>query len=526
MAQSHAEEEIASSKEFGDLAGCLRLWARRWPSVLAAADETSQLTFAELDRTSALWARACVAAGVGPGTRVGLWAGNGPHWLVRAFGVWRAGATLVPLSTFLTRRELSELMGHASLDALLLDRRVGQRDLVAIYREASAADTLRPLVVHGDTGQARHGDFQHEAGFLRSGRADRSLPCPAPSDVAVVLYTSGTTGRPKGVRLTHGSILATVIPTAMRGGLQPGDRVLSSLPLFWVAGLVIRALPTLAAGSGLIFSATFQVEQYLALLRRYRPNGLHLRPPQVASLLAHPEFDPELLAAVSKGGGRIAWYHPYLQEARLITGYGMTEMSGYVTCTSFDDPLEERERGIGSPLPGVEIRIVDAEGEPVGAGTTGEIRVLGPGLFAGYDGSPRGMGLDSRGFFCTGDLGHLDSNGKLHFTGRMKDLLRVKGVNVSPVEVEEVLARHPSVEAAYVVGLPADGLDQELVALVVARGSQEDEQAWREWCARELSPFKRPSRYVVVRRDELTFGPTTKPQRAELARLARERLGG
>ena len=523
MRRSHAEEAVGRDWVEGGLAGLPPLWAEHWPTALAVAGEAAALSFAELERDSARWARACLAAGLGPGTRVGLWAGNGPAWLVRAFGVWRAGATLVPLSTFLTAREFSEVLEQAQLDALLLERRVAHHDLDAVRQSTAAAATLRRVVLADPAGEARTGEVEDERAFLRGGDADRPLPRPSSTDLAAVLYTSGTTGRPKGVRLTHGSVLATIFPTAERGGLCPGDRVYSSLPLFWVAGLVIRALPTLAAGSALLLSNTFTPEKCMALLRRYQPSGIHLRPPQVAALLAHPHFDPALLHSVRKGGGRIGWYRPYLEDARLITGYGMTEMSGYVTSTRFDDPLPEREAGIGEPLPGVEIRVVAADGKQAPPGTTGEIRVRGPGLFAGYDGSPANAGLDRDGFFCTGDLGYFGCDGRLRFTGRMKDLLRIKGVNVSPVDVEEVLGRHPTIEAAYVVGLPEDGLDQELVALIVPRSAHVDEPAWREWCARELSPFKR---YVVVRHDELAFGPTAKPQRVELARLARAKLGG
>ncbi len=506
------------------LADLVGLWCRQNPSSIAVGGLREARTFAELDADANLWASALRAAGLKPGERVALWGGNSARWLARAFGVWKAGLTLVPLSTFATPRELTELLNNARPQLLLADRRVADRDFAALVRQLSLPPSLRRMVAEGP-GQLT--DLHSEASFLRAGsyRFDAS-GVTQPQDVALILYTSGTTGKPKGVRLQHQAVLSTMWATVARGGLRLGDRVVSSLPLFWVAGLCIRALPTLASGSALLLMETFHVDQLIELLKQWRPNGLHLRPPQVSALLSHPRFAPELLEPVRKGGGRNSWYAPHLRHARLITGYGMTEMSGYVTALSWRDSAATRASSIGRTLPDVEVKIVGKDGSTCEAGVTGEIRVRGPGLFAGYEGEPTGTGIDTHGYFCTGDLGFLDETGQLHFVGRSKDLLRCKGVNVSPLEVEVVLAEHPSVEAAFVVGLPPDGLDQQLVALVVSRDGQDHEVEWRQWCARMLSPYKRPSAFVLVRRGEVPFGPTSKPLRDQLARLALERLSG
>jgi fatty-acyl-CoA synthase len=344
--------------------------------------------------------------------------------------------------------------------------------------------------------------------------------------IACILYTSGTTGRAKGVMLSHRAILATVGPTSERTGLSADDALLSTLPLFWVAGLVIRALPTLATGCALILVESFTPEAVLAGLRRHRPTALHLRPPQISQILSHPDFEPALLARVRKGGGRSEWFRPYLDAgpAAMITGYGMTEAAGYVTALDWRDSPAVRASQIGRPLPGVELRIVDPSGALCPPGVEGEVRVRGPGLFSGYYKQPPGTGLDAAGFFCTGDLGSIDADGVFHFSGRSKDLLRVKGINVSPAEVESVLGTHPDVDAAYVVGLPPDGLEQELVALVVTRGAAPlPERELRALAAQELSHYKRPTRYVHLRRDEVPLGGTAKPQRAALAALAVQR---
>ena len=494
----------------------LRAWARRWGERPALLGGGTTLSFAALDDAASAWSGGLAAAGCGPGARVALFAANQPGWLAAAFGVWRAGATLVPISTFVTARELGDILAHADVDGIIAQPRMGRRNFAAMIE--ALPDDVRP---HRRWPLAVRPGAEYGHGSPRA-------ECD-PESIACMLYTSGTTGQAKGVMLSHRAILATVPPTADRGGLGPGDTVLSTLPLFWVAGLVIRALPTLASGSALLLLETFSPDAALAALREHQPTALHLRPPQVGQLLAHPDFDPALLAPIHRGGGRVDWFAAHLdpERTRFITGYGMTETAGYVTALDWRASAEARANDIGTPLPGVELRIVAADGRLCAAGEIGEVRVRCPGLFSGYYKQPPGTGLDANGFFCTGDLGCLDSSGAFRFTGRSKDLLRVKGINVSPAEVEAVLAAHPDVEAAHVVGLPADGLEQEVVALIVTRGDRSlTEAGLRAHAAAALSPYKRPSRYLRIDRDEVPLGGTAKPQRAALAALAAARLAG
>ena len=234
-------------------------------------------------------------------------------------------------------------------------------------------------------------------------------------------------------------------------------------------------------------------------------------------MLAHPHFDPGLLANVRRGGGRVEWYAPYLdpRTACFITGYGMTETAGYVTVLDWQDPPEVRKSQLGTPLPGVEVCI----------DTGGEILVRSPGMFSGYYKQAPGTGLDADGFFITGDLGCIDASGTFHFIGRSKDLLRVKGINVSPMEVEAVLSTHPAVEAVYVVGVPPDGLEQRVVALIVPKsGAHVVEGDLRAMASDALSSYKRPEHYLLIQRADVPLSGTSKPQRRALAELAAERL--
>ncbi len=201
-------------------------------------------------------------------------------------------------------------------------------------------------------------------------------------------------------------------------------------------------------------------------------------------------------------------------------------MSGYVTALSWRDTGEKRASSLGKVLAEIAVKIVAKNGHACAPRVTGEIRVRGLGMFDGCEGEPVRVGIDEAGYFCIGDLGFPDEAGQLHFVGRRKDLLRCKGVNVSPLEVEAVLGAHPTAEAAFVVGLPPDASDQRLVALVVSRDGQGHEQEWCEWCERMLSTYKRRAAFVVVQPGELPFGPTSKPQRDQLALLALARLSG
>ena len=496
-----------------NLSDLLRLLAAAHADRPAIVGEHGAVSFAGLDRAADRWAAGLAHAGYGPGAHVALLAGNGPDWLAAAFGVWRAGATLVPVSTFVTARELGDILAHADANLLIVQPRLRSHDYLDALARLPALPALHEVIVLGDSAPpGRHCSSE----FVRDSDAHEEVSVRGDS-IACILYTSGTTGQPKGVMLSHRALLATVLPTAERTGLTPSDSLLSTLPLFWVAGLVIRALPTLATGCALILVETFTVDVVVAALQRHRPTALHLRPPQVGQVLAHPHFQAALLANVRRGGGRVEWYAPYLdtQTARFITGYGMTETAGYVTALDWRDSPTLRKSGLGTPLPGVELRISDS----------GEILVRSSGLFSGYYKQAPGTGLDADGFFMTGDLGRIDPNGTFHFIGRSKDLLRVKGINVSPMEVEAVLSAHPAVEAVYVVGLPPDGLEQQPVALVVAKpGEQVAEAELRALAADALSHYKRPEQYLFIDRRDVALSGTSKPQRAALAELAAQRL--
>ena len=247
--------------EMPDLSALLRGWADRWGGRPAVAGEQGALTFAALHAGADDWAARLRASGCGPGTHVGLLAGNSPQWLAVAFGAWRAGATLVPISTFVSARELGEIIADADIGTLIVQPNFRSHDFLALVGGLPAG--VRPdRIIHLD--RAGVGDVAASVGAARDQTAVTEID---PESIACILYTSGTTGRAKGVMLSHRAILATVRPTSERTGLTPDDALLSTLPLFWVAGLVIRALPTLATGCALHVMETFTSDGLLAALR-------------------------------------------------------------------------------------------------------------------------------------------------------------------------------------------------------------------------------------------------------------------
>lgn len=506
------------AENLGELLGALAAVHERR---VAVRGERAELSFRALDQAADRWARALVSADCGLQRRVGLLAANQPDWLAVAFGTWRAGATLVPLSTFVTERELEEALLDAELDLLIVQPRVASQDFLSMLDAISRPRRPSMIVCLSETARA---PLTTAGSFLQAGLGDGAGKAIFdPESIACLLYTSGTSGRPKGVMLSHRGILATVPETARRSGLTPDDCMLSTPPLFWVAGLVIRALPTLATGCALQLLETFRVDEVIDVLARYRPTALHLRPPQAAHVLRHPRFRPELLDGVRRGTGRVEWYAPHLDpsRARFTTGYGMTEMSGYVMCSAWQDEPTPGQVPSARLMPDVEVRIVDTQGRICPTGEVGEIHLRGPGLFSGYHHQPAGAGLDESGFFASGDLGRLRSNGTLDFVGRRQDLLRAKGINVSPAEVESVLGVHADVEAVYVVGVPVGGSDQRLVGLVVTReGRPLPKKDLFELARRGLSHYKRPETYLPLRSDQVPLGPTHKPKRDALAVLA------
>ncbi len=349
-----------------------------------------------------------------------------------------------------------------------------------------------------------------------------------PADPAMLMYTSGTTGQPKGALLSHANMLAAGRAVAGAHALTNADRVLSSLPLYHINGQCIATVAPLVSGGSIVMPHRFSVSQWWPIVARHRPTWLNMVPTIIAYLLNGPELTPEQAAACrSVRFGRSASAplppeHHRAFEARF--GISVIEAMGLTECASvaFTNPLDPSARKYGSPGKplGVEARVVDRAGAPLGPGERGEIELRGDNVMRGYYNAPdaTASALRTGGWLATGDLGYRDADGFYFITGRLKELIIKGGENIAPREIDEALLAHPAVLEAAAVGVPDAAYGQEILACVVVKpGATCTEEELRAHCLRTLGRYKSPRYLRLV--GQLPKGPSGKVQRLKLIEL-------
>lgn len=513
----------------------------------ALVSSRRRMTYADLVAESTAIARALAARGVGKGTRVGLLMPNWPEWIVIAFGVWRCGGLLVPLSTLYRPRELAHALRHADVSVLVGVRAFLRHDYVATLDEiAPGAAAARAPIRHAALPALREvvwldappADGTVDLAPLLAGADQPPAAWPAlltaavaDVDPATVFFTSGTTADPKGVVHVHAALCRAADDVAWVLGLDAADRTWGYLPFFFTGGLVAVALATLARGAAVVLQDVFEPGETLALLESERCTVFFAWPHQAEALIAHPSFAATTLHLRKGVGANTKWASRlYPPDHHAVGTYGMTETAPLCTAWPSDAPVALRAASHGPPVRGKELRIVDPEsGAPLPAGREGEICVRGPTLFAHYYGQAPAGCFDADGFFRTGDLGRVDDAGALTFLGRLKDVVKSAGVNVAAAEVEAVLLAHPAVAGAHVVGV-ADPLRGENVAAFVVAKAPVAVDALLAHCRHELATYKVPRHVWLVRDEELpqkSSGKIDKPAlRAEAARRVAALRGG
>jgi len=442
------------------------------------------VTFGELAASSARAAGLLRGHGVGPDERVGLLAPNSVEFVVGYLAILRLGATVVPLNPAAPPPELA--------------------------RELTTVDPCTVVVTDRESvpgGTAIRLDLER---LHPEGDGNDGIVARADDDVAVLLFTAGTAGAPRAAMLTHGNLAANIRQVHDHPGLRltPSDVGFAALPLFHVFGLNVVLGVALAAGASVVLVDHFDPAESLALLGRHGVTVLAAVPTMYAAWLALDDATAPADAFASvrlavSGAAALGRDVADAFRARfgvvVHEGYGLTEAAPIVATTATGpDP---RPGSIGAPLPGVEVRVVDADGADVLAGDPGEIRVRGPNVFAGYwhDDAATHAVLTDDGWLCTGDIAVVDERGELHLVDRAKDLVIVSGFNVYPAEVEEVLMAHPDVAEAAVVGEASARTGEAVVAYVVARpGHVIDVDALAAHCTRALARYKCPARIEVV----------------------------
>ena len=505
-------------------------------------------TYRDLERETRRVARAVMGAGAGKDSRVAILMGNRPEWVAALYGVALAGAVAVPLNTYFEPPELDYVLRHSDAELLLTQTRL----LGHAYVDQLAG--LCPELARAAPGALRSPRFPHlrrvvalglEDGFgaaesweafldLGDGVADDVLDAAAaevtPSDHALIIYTSGTTAVPKGVLHPHRGPSIQSWRFAQQLRLDPSVRVWSAFPFFWSAGLVMVMGATLAAGGCIVLQEHFEPGEALHLLESEHVTSPHAWAHQLAELEDHPDWPRVDLSSIRHCEAFTSFgRHPtvHVEDAwSPRAAYGLSETCTIISSLPVDTPREIRERSQGVILPGNLVRIVDrGNGAALPVDAIGEITVKGPTLMLGYVKKLPEECFDEDGFFHTGDAGYVDAEGYLHWTGRMTDMIKTGGANVSPVEIEETLLRHPGLKVALAVGIPDDTLGEMVVVCAVAHdGVSVDEDDIRNFLRGRIASYKIPRRVLFFGEDELSLTGNAKIRSDELRKLAMQRL--
>jgi HIP---CoA ligase len=492
-------------------------------------DGAVRFTWAGLADAARGFGAALVDAGVSPGDRVALWAPNSPEWIVAVLGLFQAGAVLVPVNTRFKGVEAGDILARSRARALVTVTDFLGTDHLGLLRDAGVdLPELHTTVVAA--GPAAEGAEPWTSFVDRATDAGRSEVARRAADVSEgypsdILFTSGTTGVPKGVVMTHGRTLRVATDWVAMTGLGPEDRYLMVNPYFHMFGLKAGILACVAAGATMLPVPVFDADRVLARVASERVTVLPGAPTLYQSLLDHPDRDrhdlSSLRVAVTGAADipvelirRVASELPF---STVVTGYGLTEAGTASATVPGDDP-ETVATTVGRPRPGFEIRIAGADlAASAAPGETGEIVLRGPSVMAGYldDPAATAEALSPEGWLRTGDLGVLDDRGYLRIVGRSKDMFIVGGFNAYPAEIENHLLRHPDVRQAAVIGIPDDRLGEVGMAfLVTASGDPGAADEIRAWCRDQMANYKVPRAIEIV--ESLPTNATGKVVKDEL----------
>ncbi len=508
----------ASSPPPVDVAARLRRTAADAPDRTAVIWAGGTRTYRELHERAEAACAALVTLGVEPGDRVALVLGTTPTFIEAVAGVLRAGATVVPLLPGLAPDELR----HALADSGSTVAIVGPERLDPLAGLRGELPDLVHLIA-ADRGDAPVPDGVRRWDELVDAAGEPPRIARGPDDLAALVYTSGTTGRPRGAMLTRGNLAANQDQSlAGRFEVGPDDVVLLVLPLAHIYSLNVGMGACVTAGATMVLVERFDPE---ATLRTVVDHGVTVilgAPPMYVAWLEDPELAAADLAKVRLAvSGAAPLPAPVLERFREATGitieegYGLTEASPSVTSNSMGP--QARPGSVGLPLPGIELRLVGKEGEDVVRGDPGEVWVRGPNVFQGYWNDPdaTATALHPDGWLRTGDVATEDGDGYLYLVDRKRDLIIVNGFNVYPREVERVLQDDPAVGQAAVVGAPHPLTGETVVAFVVPRPGQELDQArLQARCRENLARYKCPTRIEVA--ETLPYTATGKVRRREL----------
>lgn len=543
-----AEEECVGSLTLG---GYVREIAARYgdreAAVMWLGEEVERWSYNELLARATQVARALAACGVGKGTRVGILSTNRLEFLSCLFGTALAGGVATTIGTFFTAPELDAVLQASGCSVLLVERKVLNKDFAAMVAE------LEPRVMTTPAGELmsprfpflRHlamldsddayGGIEGWSSFLARGDAiapemiEARADAVSPSDPGALFFSSGSTGKVKGILSTHRGVCLQLWRWKQWYNIQEPPRSWSANGFFWSGNFCMALGSTLTSGGSLILQRWFDAEAALWLMEREKATKLMAWPHQWAQLVAAPNFQDVDLSSMHY----VPHDSPVAQHPTIQTdwndnrhAFGNTETFTLVTVYPSGTPAEVVAGSHGVPTAGATIRIVEPlTGATVPLGQRGEIAVKGPTLMLGYVGVPLDETLDDEGFLRTGDGGYLDKEGRLFWEGRLNDIIKTGGANVSPLEIDDVIRQCPGVKVSQTVGVPDDLLGEMVVTCIVAHQQAAlDADSIRRFARQSLASYKVPRQVLFFSDDEITITGSAKIKTADLRELASKRL--
>jgi fatty-acyl-CoA synthase len=504
-------------------------------------------TYGDLWQRSVEIARALLACGVTKGTRVGVMMTNRLEFLSSVFGTALTGGIATTISTFSTKNELEFILQQSDCAVLLLERNILKKDFVQTLLEIEPAlaqavpgqlqSRTLPFLKHVATVDSTEsqGAIESWADFLAHGEATPVDMVAAtaqrvnPADPGVLFFSSGSTGKPKGILSAHRGVCLQLWRWRKWLALEEGVRSWSANGFFWSGNFAIGIGGTFSIGGSLVLQQTFQPEEALSLMEKEKVSYLFAWPHQWAQLTdAKNWLDVDLSAMHYIDMGSPIAKHPtintdYIEPAH---AYGNTETFTLSSVYPAHTPKAVSAGSHGIPAAGNTLKIVDPlSGKTVALGERGEIALKGPTLMLGYIGVPLDETLDEEGFFRTGDGGYMDSEGRLYWEGRLNDIIKTGGANVSPVEVDILLATHPAVKVTKTIGVADELLGEIVVACIVPlEGTSPSEDDIRNFAKEQLASYKVPRKVLFFTEDELSLTGSAKVKSDDLRELAVKRL--
>lgn len=481
--------------------------ARRHAGRIFIEDGEQCIDYADLPARVLALSRALIAKGIAPGDKVGIWAPNGADWILAALGIHCAGAVMVPINTRMKGAEAADVLARSRARLLFVIDRFLDVDYPAML-EPCRPQSLEHVVSLGAGPSPRAGVFALED-FLAGGEAVDESAARAraeavqPDDLSDLMFTSGTTGKPKGVMSAHRQVIEAFGTFVRVIGLVPGDRYLIVNPFFHTFGYKAGWVTCLIAGATVLPHPVFDAEAVFRRIAADRITVLPGPPTLYLSMLAHPRLADTDLSSLRVATTGASTIPPVLIERMrrelgfevVITAYGLTECGGVATICDPEDDAETVANTSGHAIEGTEVRIVDADNRPLPAGEAGEICIRGFHVMQGYFEDPKATAetIDEDGWLHTGDVGTLDARGYLRITDRLKDMFIVGGFNCYPAEIEAALTEHPAIAQVAVIGVPDERMGEVGCACVVLRPGQAlDEAGLIAWSRERMANYKVP----------------------------------